>query len=766
VAKPSAVLKSLLVGRPKATAGLGEERVSKTVGLAVFASDNLSSAAYATEEMLHVLVLGGAAALSFAAPISLVLVGVVAIIALSYRGTIQAYPSGGGAYVVARSNLGNTTGLVAAASLLIDYVLTIAVSVAAGVDAIVSFAPGLDSQRVLLSIAIVVLITVMNLRGLRESGRIFAVPTYAFVVLLGATIVYGILRYTIFGGTPTPHEFPHAAQPVTLFLLLNAFARGSSAVTGIEAISNGVPSFREPAAKNASITLLFMASLLAFLFLGISVLSSILHVFERTETRTVIGVIAQEVWGNGPMLVAVLGATALILFLAANTSYAGFPGLAAVLARDRFLPRQFMNRGDRLAYSNGIVGVAVMAVIMILIFDAEVSRLINLYVIGVFTGLTLSQAGMVRHWRRHRDREPKWRRYTLMNGTGALATLSVLLIVLITRFTHGGYMVVLAIPVFVFVMNRINSHYTDVQRQLRDVNRRPPAARDNHVMLLVGSPSREERRAFAYAQRIQTHDFRCVHFAERGDPKNLESQWVRELGLMPTSPALEIVRSDGLLPVSLRHYIENFRRHVPDEDFVTVIVSERVKQGLFLTLGTRTALLLKTTLMYTPGVVTTDVPYLEDVPQAALDPTRLVRHVVVVTVPAAHNASLHALQYARTLSADEIRAAHVELDPEMTERHIREWEEMGAGHPLDVIPSPYRRLGGPLRDYVRSLTADGETLVTVVLAEFIVERWYHHLLHNGNGYDIKWTLLAEPNVVVTLVPYRLGAPERGRAEVH
>jgi hypothetical protein len=550
--------------------------------------------------------------------------------------------------------------------------------------------------------------------------------------------------------------FPGAVEPFTLFLVLKAFARGSAAVTGIEAISNGVPSFREPASKNASVTLISMASILAFLFLGISILSRIYHVFEPTKTRTLVGLIAQGVYGGGPLFVLTLGATALILFLAANTSYAGFPGLAAVLARDRFMPRQFMNRGDRLAYSNGIIGVAVLASILVVIFDAEVSRLINLYVIGVFTGLTLSQTGMVRHWRTGRDREPKWRRYAVMNGIGAAATFLVLVIVLLTRFTHGGYMVVTAIPLFVFTMNRIRGHYDSVGRALRDPTRRPPEARENHVVLLVGTPSREERRAFTYAQRIQTDDFRCIHFPERDDPKGLEARWVRELGLLPTSPALEIARSEGaILPQKLRHYIEDFRRRIPDDDFVTVIISERVKPGVLFTLGTRKALVLKTTLMFTPGVVTTDVPYIENASQTGLDPYRPMRHVVVVAVPAAHNATLHALQYARTLSADEIRTVHVELDPEATEKHVRDWEAVVPGHPLEIIPSPYRRLAGPMRDYVRSITRDGNSIVTVVLAEFVVAKWWQSILHNGNGNDLKFALLPEPDVVVTLVPYRL-----------
>ncbi len=756
MSRPVEAVKSLLVGRPKDTAHLEHERLTKTVGLAVFASDNLSSAAYATEEMLHVLVLGGAAALAFSIPVSIALVAVVAIIAFSYQETIRAYPSGGGAYIVAHDNLGKYPGLVAAAALLIDYVLTVSVSVAAGLDAIVSFAPALYQHRVAASLGVIWFITLMNLRGVRESGRIFAVPTYAFLVLTGATIIVGLVKYGIVGAPGNLPGPPHPEQSVTIFLLLTAFARGSAAVTGIEAISNGVPAFREPAARNASRTLVVMASLLAFLFLGITVLARMYHVYEKTATRTVVGQVAERVFGEGPIFVAVLGATALILFLAANTSYADFPRLSSVLARDRFFPRQFMNRGDRLAFSNGILGLAVFASLLIVVFDANVSRLLNLYVMGVFTALTLSQFGMVQHWRREKEQDKPWLRNALINGIGGTATLLVLAIVLLTRFTHGGWMVAIAVTVLVILMGKINGHYAEVGRQLRLDERRPVEHANNHVILLVGSPSAEEVRAFWYADRIRTEDFHAVHFAERGDPKGLEAQWCRQIGLLATTPTLEIVPASGMLGNSLRTYIEKMRKRIPPHDFVTVIVSERVKQGAVLTLGTRTGLLLKFSLLFTPDVVVTNVPYLEGGTQTPLDTGRPTRHVVVVLVPAAHNATLHALAYAKTLSADEVRAVHVVLDPEFSEKHRREWEALGTGLPLELVDSPYRHLGGPIRDYVRSITDDGNTIVTVILAEFVVNKWWKRFMHNQNAFDVKWIFLPEPDVVVTSVPYHLG----------
>jgi amino acid transporter len=637
-------------------------------------------------------------------------------------------------------------------------VLTVAVSTAAGIAAIVSFAPGLHDHRVGLSFAVIGLITILNLRGIRESGRIFAVPSYAFIFLLGGMIAWGFFQYFVSGARPPAGTGPPmATQSVTILLLLTAFARGSSAVTGIEAITNGVPVFREPAARNAGITLLVMASILAYLFLGISILARLFHVWKGTETKTVIALLAERVFqGRGLMYVLVLGVTAIILFLAANTSYAGFPALAAVLARDRYVPRQLMNRGDRLAYSNGILGLAFFAMFLVWIFDAEVTRLINLYVMGVFTALTLSQFGMVRYWRRNRSREPHWRRQATMNVIGGSVTTLVLVIVLLTRFTHGGYIVVAAVPVLVFTMKKIHNHYEEVGRQLRMPERRPVGTSENHVILLVGKPSAEEVRAFFYAERIRTDDFHMLHFRERGDPPGIEAQWARSIGLLPTVPALEIFPKDESLARSVRHYVERMRSRIPAEDFVTVIISERIGTGALPRLGTRAGFLLKTSLLFTPGVVVTNVPYLEGSSQTAVEHGTTTRHVVLLLVSAAHNATLHALQYAKTLSADEVHAIHVALDPEASERHIREWHELDPGHPLELIDSPHRWLGRPLRDYVRSYTADERTIVTLLLPEFVVKKWWQHLLHNQNAlFDIKLGFLTEPNVIVTSVPYRL-----------
>jgi amino acid transporter len=757
MARPTEVLKSLLVGRPKETAHLEHERLTKKVALAVFASDALSSSAYATQEMLGVLIVAGTSALAYSIPLSFTITAVLGIVIFSYRQTVHAYPDGASAYIVASENLGKYPGLVAASALLIDYVLTVAVSVTAGVDAIVSLAPNMVRYKILLAVAVILAITVLNLRGVREAGVIFAVPTYAYLILIGSLVLFGLIRYAQGLRVPGPSGATAAHGALTLFLILRAYSHGSTALTGVEAVSDGVQAFRKPVARNAAVTLVVMGVLLGFLFVGLTVLAHLYHITGPTEHphRTVVALVALTVFGHGPLFFAVQIATFLILFLAANTSYSDFPRLANFLARDRFAPRQFMNRGDRLAFSNGIIVLGALAAMLVAIYQAELSRIINLYVVGVFTSFTLSQTGMVQRWRHRREQEPRWRRNAFINGLGAFTTFVVLCIVLATKFLAGAWIVVTAVPILVWTLNRVNRHYAEVGRQLRLLERRPSEYQSNHVILLVGSPSREEARAFWYADRIRTDDFHAVHFAERGDPKGIEAQWSRQIGLLATTPMLETVPPTGMLSNSLRTYIDRLRARVSSNDFLTVIVSERIRQGALYTFGTRTAFILKLALLFTPDVVVTNVPYLENAPQTALDTGGPVRHVVVVLVPAAHNATLHALQYAKTLSADEVRAVHVVLDPEASDRHLREWDELGTGLPLELIESPYRRLGAPVRDYVRTITDNGNTIVTVILAEFVVKKWWQRFLHNQNAFDVKWIFLPEPDVIVTSVPYHL-----------
>ena len=758
MSRPVDAFKALLVGRPKETAGLEHERLTKKVALAVFASDALSSSAYATEEMLGVLIVGSYSALVWSIPIAITIIAVLGVVIFSYRQTVHAYPHGASAYIVASENLGKYPGLVAASSLLIDYVLTVAVSITAGVAAITSLAPTLQPYRIGIAISVIVLITMLNLRGVKEAGALFALPTYAYILLIGALVGWGLVKYVTGGHAvvaPPSVDLPAGAGALTFMILLRAYSHGSAALTGVEAISDGVQAFKEPVAKNAGITLVVMGGLLAYLFGGITVLAHIYHVQGASENphRTVVALIALAVFGKGALFACVQVATFLILFLAANTSYSDFPRLANFLARDRFAPRQFMNRGDRLAFSNGIIALGALAAILIVIYQAELSRIINLYVVGVFTSFTLSQTGMVQHWRKLKDSEPRWRRSAIINGTGAFTTFVALCIVLITKFTHGAYIVVIAIPIVVWVLTRINKHYGEVATQLRDPDRRPEPAESNHVLLLVGSPSEEERRAFWYSELIRTDDFNAVHFKQKDDPKGLEAAWARQLGLLPTAPMLTSLPMEGGLTSSVRHYIDRLRKRIPSSDFVTVAISERVRGG-FLQIGTRTGLLLKLGLLFTPEVVVTNVPFLEGT-HSPLDDGRPTRHVVVVTVPAAHNATLRGMEYAKTLASDEIHAIHVVLDPTKTDVHRGEWESLNTGLELECLDSPYRDLVASIRDYVRPITADGRTLVTIILPEFVVSKWWHHALHNQNAADVKRAFLAEANVIVTSVPYHL-----------
>jgi amino acid transporter len=761
MARPAEFVKALLVGRPKETAGLEHERLTKKVALAVFASDALSSSAYATEEMLGVLLVAGTSATFYSIPIAIAITAVLGVVIVSYRQTVHAYPDGASAYIVASKNLGKYPGLIAASSLLIDYVLTVAVSITAGATAITSLVPSLAPRRVLIAVIAIAVITMLNLRGVKEAGALFAVPTYAYMILIGGLVTWGIFRAVQGAGPviapPAPHGLGH--EGLTLLVILRAYSHGSTALTGVEAVSDGVQAFKKPEAKNAGQTLVVMGVLLAFLFVGITVLAHVYGVHGPSEDphRTVLALIALAVWGDGPLFIAVQIATFMILFLAANTAYSDFPRLANFLARDRFAPRQFMNRGDRLAFSNGIVALGAIAAALVVYYDAELSRIINLYVVGVFTSFTLSQYGMVQHWRRLREGEPKWRRNAIVNGIGSFTTFTVLLIVLRFKFLEGAWIVVCLIPVLVFLLTRINNHYVSVRTALRDPSRRPAPAKDNHVILLVGRPSKEEVRAFWYAERIRTRDFHATHFIEKGDAKGLEANWARQVGLLPTSPFLESVKMEGNIVDSVRKYIERLRTRIPKEDFVTVIVSERIKPGVLM-LGTRTGLRLKTSLLFTPEIVVTNVPYIEGAAehmQDALDTGQPMRHIAIVLVAAAHNATLRGLEYAKTLDADEVRAVHVVLDPEMSEHHEAEWEALNTGYPLEFIESPYRELSTPLRDYVRPLATDGQTIVTVVLPEFVVRKWWQHLLHNQNAFLVKRTFLTEPDVIVTSVPYHL-----------
>ena len=626
--------KRLLVGRPLRSERLGETLLPKRLALAVFCSDPLSSVAYATEEILLVLGLAGAALLGLAWWVAGAVVLLLVVVVASYRQTCHAYPDGGGAYAVSRANLGRDAALVAASALLVDYVLTVAVSVVAGVANVVSAFPRLAPHAVAVSVALVALLAVMNLRGVKESGRIFAVPTYGFVasvlLLLAVGAVRALTGHPVVAESASYHlvATTNAAGAATLLLALRAFASGCTALTGVEAVSNGVPNFRPPRSKNAADTLAIMGVLAVLMFGGITALALTAHVHVAedparlvglpagAEPKTVIAQLADATFGHSIGFFAVQAFTAAILVLAANTAFNGFPILASILGEDGYLPRQLSRRGDRLVFSNGIVVLGLLAALLIWAFDASTTRLIQLYIIGVFVSFTLSQTGMVRHWTKalrlpatDADRR-RMRRSRGINAVGAAFTGLVLMVVLVTKFAHGAWIVVVAMPVLFIAMRAVARHY----------------------------------------RRI----------------------------------AIEL----------------------------------------------------------TPG------------PAGVTLPSRV--HAVVL-VSRLHTPTLRALAFARASRPDTLTALTVRTNPAETERLTRDWSDRDIPVPLTVLESPYRDITGPVLSYVARVRRESpRDLVVVFIPEYVVRRWWEHLLHNQSALRLKTRLLFQRGVMVTSVPWQLG----------
>ena len=609
-------LRRLLLGDPLATWQAKHERLTNAKALAVFSSDALSSVAYATEEILFVLMPAGMAGISLSIPIALAIATLLWIVGASYYQTIHAYPKGGGSYIVTKDNLGTLPGLVAAAALLTDYVLTVAVSIAAGVSALYSFYPALYPYRVYLGVAAIALITIINLRGVRESGSIFAVPTYLFIASILSMLAVGLYRHltgTLHPITVTGAEMPLTpTQAITFFFVLRGFSAGCTALTGVEAISDGIPAFKPPEADNAGKTLLVMITLLTTMFLGITFLAHQVGAVP-THEETVLSQIARAVFGEGVGHGIIQAATALILFLAANTAFSDFPRLSFFLARDRFMPRQFANLGDRLVYSNGILTLGTLASLLLIIFQGNTHHLLPLYAVGVFVAFTLSQTSMVTRW--WRLRTPGWQRSIIFNAIGALATFVVLLVILITRFTRGAWIVAVLIPLLVLLFLSIHRHYAFV------------------------------------AARLSLERF--------GSPPHVR------------------------------------------------------------------------------------------------------RHRVIVPIGGVHRGVLHALHYARTLSPD-VTAVLVDTDPEETRKVLQKWEKWGDGIRLEVLPSPYRSIIGPILTYLDRLEAESlpQDMITVVLPQFVPARWWENLLHNQTALLLRMALIFRRGTVVTDVPYHLGLPPK------
>ncbi|WP_147942435.1 APC family permease [Microbispora sp. CSR-4] len=646
------LVKRLLVGRALRSTALHHQLLPKRVALPVFASDALSSVAYAPQEILVILSIGGGGLYSLSPWVAAGVVLVMLTVVASYRQTVHAYPSGGGDYEVATTNLGPTAGLTVASALLVDYVLTVAVSVANGADYVGATIPFVAEHRPLVAVAIVALLTVMNLRGIRESGVAFAVPTYAFMIAVIGMVAWGLFRLVVLGDelrAPTA-DYHILGQQTNLagfamaFLVLRAFSSGCAALTGVEAISNGVPAFRKPKSRNAATTLLMMGLIAVVMFSGIIFLGlksgvkltdpavMATHVIINGRPagpgyyqQPIIAQVASAVFGHGSFLFVVIAAvTALILFLAANTAFNGFPVLGSILAQDRYLPRQLHTRGDRLAFSNGIVILAAGACLLIWAFDADVSKLLNLYIVGVFVSFTLSQIGMVRHWTRllKTESDPRARfrmmRSRVINGFGAVMTGLVLVVVLATKFTHGAYIVCIAMPVLFLMMKGIRRHYDRVAAEL--------AAPEGHEA------------------------------------------------------------DESLLPA---------------------------------------------------------------------------RNHAIVLVSKIHKPTLRALAYARATRPSTLEAVTVSVDADEANRLKEEWDRRGIAVPLKILDSPYREITGPVLEYVKSLRRRSpRDVVTVYIPEYVVGRWWEHLLHNQSALRLKGRLLFKPGVMVTSVPFQLASSDR------
>ncbi|GAA1902203.1 APC family permease [Streptantibioticus ferralitis] len=643
--------KRILIGRALRSDRLGETLLPKRIALPVFASDPLSSVAYAPGEVLIVLSMAGVSAYHLSPWITVAIVVLMFTVVASYRQNVHAYPSGGGDYEVATTNLGPRSGLVVASALLVDYVMTVAVSISSGIENLGSAVPFVTEHKVLCAIAVIALLTLMNLRGVRESGTIFAVPTYAFVGGVCLMIIWGAVRALFFGAhmkAPTAdlaiHTEVHGiAGLAMIFLLLRAFSSGCAALTGVEAISNGVPAFRKPKSRNAAATLALMGGLAVVMFVGIITLALYTHVRMAENPATdllrgghpvgagftqnpVITQVAAAVFGNGSIPFVFLSAvTALVLFLAANTAYNGFPVLGSILAQDRYLPRQLHTRGDRLAFSNGIVVLALFAGLLVYLYGADSNRLLQLYIVGVFVSFTLSQTGMVRHWNRHlaTETDPAKRRHMVrsraINTFGAFLTGLVLVIVLLTKFTHGAWVAVLGMAMFYLLMTGIRRHYDSVSEELS----------------------------------------------------------------IAEEPAEEVVA-----------------------------------------------------------------------------PSRV--HSIVL-VSKLHKPTLRALSYAKLFRSDAVEALSINVDPADTEALRSEWEARGIDIPLKVLDSPYREITRPIIEYVRGLRRTSPCdVVSVYIPEYVVGRWYEHLLHNQSALRLKGRLLFTPGVMVTSVPWQLDSSERAK----
>ncbi|HLB39662.1 MAG TPA: APC family permease [Actinomycetota bacterium] len=753
------VAKRVLVGRAFSSGKLEHTLLPKVLALPVFASDALSSVAYASGEILFALTIATTAPSKYVMPISFAIAALMAIVVSSYRQTVRAYPGGGGAYIVSRENLGAFAGLVAAAALLFDYMMTVVVSIAAGVLAIGSAFPWALEHKVLLSILFVVFITVMNLRGTKESGTLFAIPTYGFVVsillLVGAGLVKCLGECPSVVPAPPEIETATAVAGITLFVILKAFSQGATALTGVEAISNGVPAFKRPQARNAAATLAIMGTIAVTMFLGISYLVTHVHGVVASEEQSAVAQIAVAVFGNGSLGFYVVQAfTAAILILAANTAYQDFPRLASILGRDRYMPSQFVNRGDRLVFSNGVIVLGLLSCVMLYVYHADLNQLIHFYVVGVFTSFTLSQSGMIRHWiqegRKGEAAMKGWRRSIVINIIGAVTTFVVLIVVVVSKFKEGARLSILIMGLLVVLFYAIQRHYTWVRSVMHRGVERVGIVGENHVVLLVRDVDAAAAEALGY---VRSYRPQSVHAVTPGSsvPLELAERWGMFGGT--GAPPLTALGS-GSLTSTVRRFIATLE--LAPHDVVTVVVPEMVGEHLSShVVRTKDLVRLKASLLRIPHVVVTDVPVVATHEgHGGVDAKPLIprRTVSLVFLSGVNDLTIRAVNYAKALESSVTRAIYFDLDPEAAHRLETEWFDAGLEIPLDIVEAPFRDLTGPMLDEVRRFSSDPGTVVNVIVPEVVVSHWWQLPLHNQNALFIKRLFLFEDRVALTSVP--------------
>ncbi|MEO8953325.1 MAG: APC family permease [Ktedonobacteraceae bacterium] len=760
--------KRFLIGAPIASAQAEFERLTKFKALAVLSSDAISSVAYATEAILITLVAAGSVNLWVLIPISIAIVALLSIVVISYRQTIPAYPNGGGSYIVAKDNLGTYAGLIAAASLLIDYVLTVSVSISSGVNTLASLFTGLAPYIVLIDVLLVIIVTVVNLRGVRESGSVFAIPTYLFIGCALLLIAVGLIKSLLIQHHPILGEFHYVAanEPLTIFLILKSFAAGCAAMTGVEAISNGVPAFKKPETRNAAMTLTLMALILGTLFIGITLLATSYHIeANAVGNPTVLAQISNLVF-NGPLAfmnpVFILSIL-FILTLAANTSYSDFPRLASLLARDHFLPHQFAFRGDRLAFSIGIIFLAVLAALLLVVFKGDTTQLINLYAVGVFLSFTLSQSGMVRHWWRLRKEHKGWQRSLMINGLGAVTTFTVAVVIAATKFFEGAWIVVVLIPLLVGMFLAISRHYNHVEhRRTTDIPVHPQDI--NHRLIVpIANLNTIAKQSLAYARSVSPHVTAVYVASEPSQTDALRIAWHEwQAGLSENEDIhLDVVElTHRSLIRSLLAYITSMEARYP-EDTLTVILPESTRISRVGRLLDNTKVLqLKASLYFRPDIIVTNVSQQvsdNDIPLRPKD----IKHRFIVPIAGLDRASIQSLAYARSISSHVI-ATHVAIDAQDVEEVRASWARLRKQLPkeeethLVIIESPYRSLSRPLLAYIDAIQKlHPDDTLTVILPEYVVAHWWEHILHNQTALQLKTALLLRPNIVVTNIPQHL-----------